>query len=403
MTKLGVVVALPAFVMGAKVGGTLGLKDAAISMALGGVMLMVMGTLTGAVAARSRLSTSLITQFAFGRWGGRFVNAVLAVTLLGWFGVTAEIFTQGVHGLVIDFGFAAWPMPIYAAIGGAMMIATTIIGFSALRRLSDITIPLLFIVLLIATYRGLQAVPLDRLIASPGQSSGLGLGISAVAGGLAASVCVFPDLCRFSRSTGDAFLASFLTYGLGVPVVLALSAIISLAAGSEDLITILMTLGLGFPALLLLVFKAWTTNAGNLYSASLGFSTVLTKVPRTLLVISAGAIGIVLAVLGITDALIPFLLLLSITIPPIAGIYVADFFLIRGQRYDLDRLIDEPAVSVSAFVAWGSGVGVAAMTSNKIFSLTGIPAGDAILLSFALYFGLARYLNPLIHRFRATA
>lgn len=403
LTKLGVVVALPAFVMGAKVGAGLGLKAAATSMAIGGVMLMIMGTLTGAVAAKSRLSTSLITQFAFGRWGGRIINVVLAVTLLGWFGVTAQIFAQGIRGIAADFQFAAWPTPAYAVIGGVLMIVTTIFGFSALRRLSDVTIPLLLIVLLVATYRGLEAVPLDRLLTIPGQMSSLGLGISSVAGGLAASVCVFPDLCRFSRSTGDALLAAGLTYGLGVPVVLTLSAVISLAAGSQDLITILMTLGLGVPALLLLIFKAWTTNAGNLYSASLSFSTVMKNVSRTLIVAGAGVIGILLAVLGITDALIPFLLLLSITIPPIAGIYVADFFLIRGQRYDLDRLGDEPALSIPAFAAWGSGVGVASLSSHDVLRLTAIPAGDAILVSFLLYLLFARFLTPLINRFRATA
>ncbi|RVT93470.1 cytosine permease [Sphingomonas crocodyli] len=402
LTKLGVVVALPAFVMGAKVGGALGLKAALASMALGGIMLMIMGTLTGAVAAKSRLSTSLITQFAFGRLGGRLVNAILAVTLLGWFGVTAQIFAQGVRGIALDFQFAAWPMQIYAVIGGAMMIATTIFGFSALRRLSDITIPLLMIVLLVATYRGLQTTPLDQLLAISGETSDLGLGISAVAGGLAASICVFPDLCRFSRSTGDALLASGLTYGLGVPVVLGLSAVISLAAGSQDLITILTTLGLGIPALLLLVFKAWTTNAGNLYSASLGFSTIVPNVPRTMLVIAAGSVGILLAVLGITDALIPFLLLLSITIPPIAGIYVVDFFLIRSQHYDLDRLTEEPAISASAFGAWALGISVATITSHGMMSLSGMPAADSILASSALYLLFARYLSPLFGRTRAT-
>lgn len=400
LTKLGVVVALPAFVMGAQVGDALGLQVAAISMALGGLMLMAMGMLTGAVAAQSRLSTSLITQFAFGRRGGRFVNGVLAITLLGWFGVTAQIFAQGVQSILIDFEAATWPGQSYAMIGGAMMIATTIYGFSALRRLSDITIPLLLIVLLIATYRGLQSMSLDEMLAVPGRGADLSLGISAVAGGLAASVCVFPDLCRFSRSSNDALLASSLTYGVGVPAVLILSAVISLAAGSQDLITILTRLELGIPALLLLVFKAWTTNAGNLYSASLGLSTIFRHVRRPILVIAAGSIGILLAVFGITEALIPFLMILSITIPPIAGIYVADFFLVRAQRYDLDRLGSEPAISASAFAAWGLGIAVASMTSHDLLTLTGMPAADSIAVSFLLYMLFAKYIPSLVSRLR---
>lgn len=398
MTKLGVVVALPAFVMGAKIGAVLGLRNGAISMALGGLMLMILGMLTGAVAARSRLSTCLITQFAFGRLGGRFINAVLAITLLGWFGVTAQIFAQGVQSILSDLTLANWPVQSYAAIGGALMIVTTIYGFSALRRLSDIAIPLLFIVLLLAVHRCLQLNSLAELFAAPGQHSDLVLGISAVVGGLAASICVFPDLCRFSRNSTHAFLASGLTYGVGLPAVLILAAIIGVGAGSQDLIVILSTLGLGVPALLLLVFKAWTTNAGNLYSASLGLATIFPHVPRSGLVIAAGSIGILLAAFGITDFLLPFLLLLSITIPPIAGIYVANFFLIRAQRYDQDQLESEPAVSAPAFAAWIFGVGTASMTSHDILTLTRMPSANSIVASFAVYMLLAKYVPPFVSR-----
>jgi cytosine permease len=394
ITKLGVVVALPGFVMGAQVGTTLGLKAGALSMALGGVVLMVMGSLTGAVAVRSRLSTSLITQFAFGRRGGRLVNAVLAITLLGWFGVTAEIFADSVKGIVTSLDLAAWPVQTYAVLGGALMVVTTIYGFSALRRLSDVTIPLLLITLLVATYQSLQSSSLGELAARPGTRSDLTLGISAVVGGLSAGICVFPDLCRFARNPAHAFLAAALTYAVGLPVVLALAAIISVGAGSQDLITILITLGLGIPALLLLVFKAWTTNAGNLYSASLGLATIFPGPSRTVLVIAAGSIGILLSALGITAFLIPFLLLLSITIPPIAGIYVADFFLVRAQQYDLDRLAQEPAASVPAFAAWIAGVAIAAATSGKLFTLTGMPAADSIASSSLLYLLLAKYMSP---------
>jgi cytosine permease len=385
LIKLGIVIALPGFVMGAQIGAALGLKLGSISILIGGMMLMVMAGLTGTVAARSGLSTSMITQFAFGRLGGRFVNAILAATLLGWFGVTAQIFGESLQGVMASLDLAVWPAQIYVVLGGALMVATTIFGFSALQRLSDFAIPLLLVVLLIATYRSLQLRPLAGLLATNGPQTGLGIGISAVVGGLATSICIFPDLCRFARTPGGARLAAGLTFGLGMPFILILAAITSIVAGQHDIILILTTLGLGLPALLLLVFKAWATNSGNLYSASLGMATIFSRFSQSRIVIGGGIVGVVLAALGITTHLIPFFLILSITIPSIAGIYVADFFLLRGQRYDLEQLATEPLISWLAFAAWGTGIAVAAMTTHKIMTLTGMPAADSILTSFGLY------------------
>lgn len=396
LIKLGIVIALPGFIMGAQIGAALGLKLGGLSILTGGFLLMIMAMFTGSVAAKSRLSTSLITQFAFGRLGGRLVNVILAATLLGWFGVTAQIFGESLQGIMSSLHMAVWPSQIYVVLGGMLMVTTTIFGFSALQRLSDFAIPLLLIVLLLAVYRSLQMTPLDELLARGGPQSGLGIGISAIVGGLSASICIFPDLSRFARTPGQARLAAGLTFGFGMPCIVILAAITSIVVGKSDLIVILTTLGLGLPALLLLVFKAWATNSGNLYSASLGLATIFRSLSQPMIVIGGGAVGVALAAFGITTYFIPFLLILSITIPSIAGIYVADFFLIRGQTYDLDRLSGERQVSYPAFAAWAIGIAVAAATSHDLFALTGMPAADSILTSFGLYLLLAKYLCPRI-------
>ncbi|HEY8352238.1 MAG TPA: hypothetical protein VIK87_06820, partial [Sphingomonadales bacterium] len=60
LVKIGVLIALPAFIMGAELGFTLGLARALLAMTLGALVLAVLSMLTGTVAAKSRLSTSLI-------------------------------------------------------------------------------------------------------------------------------------------------------------------------------------------------------------------------------------------------------------------------------------------------------------------------------------------------------
>jgi len=396
LIKLGIVIALPGFIMGAQIGAALGVASGALSILIGGMLLTAAAALTGTVGAKSGLSTSLITQFAFGRWGGRIVSAVLAVALIGWFGVTAQIFANSVQGIIKDLNVVVWPSQVYVILGGTLMVATTIFGFSALRRLADVAIPLLLIVLLLATYRSFRIHSLAALLAVHGQQSRLELGISEVVGGFSASICIFPDLARFARTPSDARLAAGLTFGAGAPVVIILASVMGIATRHNDLASILTALGLGVPALIVLVFKAWATNSGNLYSASLGLAPIFPNVRPPLVVSAIGAAGILLAALGFAGHLVPFLVILSIAIPPIAGIYVADFFFVRGQLYDVGCVDFEPALSWSALTAWPIGICVASATSQKFLTLTTIPAADGVLTSFGLYLLLAKYLFPRV-------
>jgi cytosine permease len=52
----------------------------------------------------------MITKLTFGSVGGKFVSGILALTLLGWFGVTAELFGRGVYKIASDFGWESIPL-----------------------------------------------------------------------------------------------------------------------------------------------------------------------------------------------------------------------------------------------------------------------------------------------------
>lgn len=395
LIKVGIIIALPGFITGAEIGFALGLGRGTLAIVIGGFMLMVLGMLTGTVAAKSRLTTSLITQFAFGTLGGRLVNAILAFTLLGWFGVTAQIFGESVNHIMQDL-FDIYIVPqVYVIIGGILMVITTMYGFAALQRLADVTVPLLLILLGVTAWLGARSLGMESLFASPAGAIGLGFGISTIAGALATSVTIFPDLCRFARTPRDAQIASAATFGVGLPAVLFLAAIPSVAAQQKDIVIIMTSLGLGVPALVLLVFKAWATNSGNLYSGSLGFATILGRIPQAYVVIIAGTIGITLAAFGISDYLRPYLMLLGITIPPVTGIYLADFFLLRKQKYDLAIVPTLPKLSWPAFLAWGIAIMVGSLSARGAFTVTTIPACDAIITAFVLYLSFSYLRNSI--------
>lgn len=386
LIKIGIVIALPAFFTGAEIGVAMGLVDACLVIIVAALILALLAALTGTVGASSRLSTSMILQFSFGIHGAKFVNFILATTLLGWFGVTTALFGHTLNDLVISTLDIRLVPTLYMFLGGLLMIVTTVFGFKALQKLSNFVVPLLLIGIVVVSYISTQQGEFYPLMLTTGDGSlSIGLGISALVGGMVVGVTIFPDLTRYARSSVHGRAAAGLSYGLGVPFVLITVAIPSIVTGEKDLLLIMLSLGLGITSLLVLIITAWTTNAGNLYSSSLVLATIFQAVEKWKICIAAGLIGTVFAVSGITEYFLSFLILLGVCIPPIVGIYLADFYFIRNKQYDLLKLKQVPAINIEAFIAWLLGISVASMTSRDIISLTTIPSCDAVLTAFSVY------------------
>ena len=197
------------------------------------------------------------------------------------------------------------------------------------------------------------------------------------------AVAIAPDISRFSRSTGHSIAAAILSYGIGVLLVLMLSGVPALVTGSNDLISNISDSGLGIVVLGILVLATWTTNATNLYSASLGMSQWFVRLRDWQVTLVAGIVGTALALAGILDHFISFLVFLSLAIPPVAGIYISHYFLCNGRDFMTAK---QSQWRPAAFIAWFSGIAVAATLSYGYeISFTSVPACDATLVAALVY------------------
>jgi cytosine permease len=152
------------------------------------------------------------------------------------------------------------------------------------------------------------------------------MAISVVIGSYIIGIVVLPDMMRYARSAGHAILAAVFSLMVALPLVLSAAAFITAAGGPKDLVQLVLALGLGAIALIVLTFASWTNNANNLYSSSLVFAAIIPSIPKWKLVVVAGILGPVLALLPVLDYYLPFLLAVSILFPPLVGIYASDFF-----------------------------------------------------------------------------
>ena len=136
------------------------------------------------------------------------------------------------------------------------------------------------------------------------------------------------------------------------------------------------------PAFLLLFISTWSTNATNLYSASLTFSTINKKWTFKNVVIVSSIFGTLLALFGFATYLFEFLEFLGILAPSISSIYFIHFFWIKRQRYNLDEIAKwEP----SALISWVLSSLISVFTYLEFFQITGAYFLDSFLLGAVIY------------------
>ncbi|HEY4552093.1 MAG TPA: cytosine permease, partial [Bacillaceae bacterium] len=324
---LGGIIALSATALGGALGGGLSLPNALIATFIGCFLLAILSALCCVVGAKTGLSTSLVSMFALGRYGSYAVSIIIAISLFGWFGVQLDLFGATLHNVIYDVFKLDINSKILVVLGGMLMTTTAFIGYKAIEKLSLFAVPLLGILLIASLVKVMSGRSLSEVAEAPlfGDPLTIGLSISLIIGSLATGAIIGPDISRYAKSTKDAVVSSFVGFFAGFSVVLIIAAILAKATSEVDIVAIMLSLGWGTAAMLILILAQWTTNDNNLYSSALGFSVVFNKIPKFILTIAAGFIGTMMAVGGIYSSFIPFLVFLSALIPPIGGIYVGDF------------------------------------------------------------------------------
>jgi cytosine permease len=155
--------------------------------------------------------------------------------------------------------------------------------------------------------------------------------------------------------------------------------------GELEPMTYMVLMGFGGIALAVLVFATWTTNVINLYSTALASRASVPLGDYRSVVVVMGVIGTAAAIVGISDNLIDFLVVMGLLVPPVAGVYLADFFVFRRRDFSAAHLDDRPALRINAvLVAFGTGALSAAMFYADA-SITSLGALDSLFMSLLFY------------------
>ena len=374
---------LPTFIQGLQLAATSTASAFMIGLLAGGVLLAVIAAVMGAIGSITRLSSYMLTKIAFGARGSILVNISLTLSLLGWFGVNINLFSDAIRQLLGAYHLyqgPAWPIQLA---GGALMTATTVIGLKAIDRLALLTTPLLLVAAAMMLNAVLHIGSLRVVLAhSPATGLSLGDNMSAIVGGSAIGAVIAPDLTRFVRSWTGSVYGALITYVVTASAITAIGGLAGLATGRADMLQLMIAVGLGAAAFVTVIGGSWIPNALNLYSAVLSLSTSAPRVRRASATLICGIGGTLAAFFNILDHFITFLFYLAIIFVPVAGIVAADIFMVRPGAYGAEASrASIPAFQWPALGAWAIGAAVAVAGSRGWVSLTRIAALDAIVVA----------------------
>ncbi|ACQ68090.1 purine-cytosine permease family protein [Candidatus Williamhamiltonella defendens] len=389
LVRTGMTTALAQFMLGATLGNSMTFTQAMLATFLGSLLLQIVSFGVGFAGTKEGLSTSLLARWCgFGRYGSALVGMAIVISCLGWFGVQNSILAEGiVYGLNEKISFE-----IAALISGCLLTLLVVIGFIGLSWTAKLTLPIFSLVMAWIFFDTLRGNNMADLILSlpQGQSMTIGAGATMVAGGAIVGALITPDITRYCKNGRHVFWMITISYIIGEFIVNGIAILVAHALNTADVVTI-MTQSAGWLGLISVILSAVKVNDTALYSSSLAVINIIetifnNKYSYKVITLLLGIIGTLLSAIGIMKQFVSFLILLGIVFPPIAGIMMVDYYILKTNRASLEvsrktgKLPESTIpISWSSIFSWllGSGIG---------FTIDwGIPSLNSLLVASAVY------------------
>ncbi|HHB7854766.1 cytosine permease [Klebsiella pneumoniae] len=301
-------------------GGKLGVSFSIVNLlwiaVIGNALLALYAASLGWIAARSGLNTVLMGRFCFGEIGSKLADFILGFAELGWYAWgTATVAISLVKILALPEALTQPLMVLF----GILFCVTALVGYKGLDALSRLSVPLMFVLLMVSMYLALHH---------------------------AGAWC-------------------------------------AIVYQQADIVEVLILQGLSVAAVIMLCLNLLTIQGPTIYNVSAAACHLLRSERRRTLTLAAAGVGIVLAIGGMYEMLIPFLVLLGSIIPPIGGVILADYWFARSGRYPLLQNARLPRFNWLGLGAYAAGA-VVAYLSPWIAPLVGITVSALVYIVLTL-------------------
>lgn len=394
---IGCTICVPVFYMGAQLSQQVSYTDFVLAVFTAGLLLSAIGIATGIVGQRTGLPTSMLAKVAFGSKGSMAVNLALAIGCIGWFGIQTSVFSKAFVALANQVWSWDVNLLLTTVVSGLVMSTTAVVGFRGLGKLAYLATPLLIVLLVLPLWLLLVAGDLAGITSFVPRVEGMPFGtmVAIVAGAYSASTTM-PDFTRFMANTSATIKGNVANFFLAYPLLLILTGTVAIATQQPDFMQIMILMGFGSLAIVVLFLSTWTTNDVNVYSGALATNPFVPTIARWKLAAGIGVFGTLFAVLGIFEHFMSWLIFTGNLYAPMAGVFVADYWLDKKRYAQLDKM---PAFRWPQLISWLGGLAVGLCTTGTgdmglgLCTITTVPMVDAMLAAALIQLALHKIVR----------
>lgn len=395
LVRMGMTAILSQFMLGATLGNSMTFWEAMLASCFGSLLLEAVSFGIGFAGMKEGLSTSLLSRWCgFGRIGSLIVSIIIAISSIGWFGVQNSVLA---NGILNAFNYKL-NFEIVTALSGLAFTFLVASGFKALTLTAKIAVPLFFIVIL---YIFLSLIFNDSIVIQ-NHSNAIKLSVNEaatiVAGGFMMASLTTPDLSRYCKTKKHLFWMITLCIIVGEFIINGISILIAQALNTADIVDI-VTINAGIVGLISVILSVVKVNDVNLYTSSLGLANALQiftgkKWDYFKITICVGLAGTAFSMIGILDHFVDFLSILGVIFPPVAGVMLIDYYILKTSRKLLDETRKQgtlPDDLSTPLIGWSAIVACIIGTIVSVSLKVGISSLNSILVAGLAYWFFMRF------------
>ena len=418
---VGMVVCVPTYMLASYlIGAGMSWSEAVSTILLANIIVLIPMILIGHAGAKYGIPFPVLLRSSFGPVGAKIPAVARGIVACGWFGIQTWVGGSAIYVIlntILGGALAAEPLPIlginlsqficFIAFWG-LHIWFIKHGTESIRWLETYAAPFLLLMgFALLAWAYVKAGSFGQMLSTPSQFD-IGQpkegqfwtvfwpSLTGMVGFWATLALNIPDFTRYAKTQKDQLLGQ----AIGLPIPMALFAFIAAAVTSAtvvifgepiwDPIALSEKMG-GFAiiiALIALIIATLTTNlAANVIAPAHGFSNLS---PSKISLKKGGyitaGIGLVMFPWILINHIIGWLIAYSALLGPIAGIMLADYYLLRKRQLDVVELFKSDGI-YSGRNGW-NWAGVLALIIGILPNLPGFLASVGLIDGVGGFFAM---------------
>lgn len=338
-------VAIPRLMIGGSLA-ELGFGKLILILLAGNILVFLPLLALGHLGYKVRIPTMAATRMTFGVKGSYVPSVANGIQLLGW-GANVTVVCGSAINSVIKAMTGFDNLTVWIIVTGVFQLLITIYGVRSITWLQRISVPLLAILTVVTAILVIKNYGWSTITGyTPVAAIGIMAGLDIVAGNAFAWGPMVCDYTRYAKSSGSSGWGTLIGSLAGAAGFMFVGAISAITTGSANPTEFLLDMGLGIPALLIIVLSSVTTNVMNLYSSAISFVNVWPKVEPWKIIGGAGVLMTVIALIpNLIGHFITFLTIVGSIFVPLIAVMLVDYFLVRKQNVVPEDLLVEDSTS----------------------------------------------------------